>query len=131
MIRKVWVLVLVFIVTGTSGLLAREVTVLAGTNQGGPALCSGRSGPVYLKNYSIPMDQYFKHMATGNFVRNGKWLAIAVKGGRQRKVWEGYPKAFSQNKTIHIGQVNAGECLVIHSLSPFSNVNWQYKVVFP
>ncbi|HBS06092.1 MAG TPA: hypothetical protein DEA96_14085 [Leptospiraceae bacterium] len=115
-------------------LLARDVKVLLGTNQGN--LCASSTGPAYLENINIPMDTYFQGMEGGNWVRNGKWKALAVihEGGRvvsTRVVWEGYPTAFKQNGRIQLGTVKGNECLVIHSLSPASNMAWFYRVHLP
>ena len=115
-------------------LLARDVKVLAGTNQGN--LCASGTWPAYIENINIPMDQYFQGMDQSSYVRNGQWLATAVtyEAGRvvrSRKVWQGYPTAFKKNQRISLGTLHAGECLVIHSLSPASNMAWFYKVHLP
>ncbi|MCB1137249.1 MAG: hypothetical protein KDK23_00785 [Leptospiraceae bacterium] len=128
------ILVTAILLFSPSLLLARDVKVLLGTNQGN--LCASSTGPAYLENINIPMDQYFQGMEGANFVRNGKWQAIAVihQGGRvvkSRVVWQGYPTAFKQNRRIPLGTIQGNECLVIHSLSPASNMAWFYKVHLP
>lgn len=117
-----------------AALFARDVKVLVGTNQGN--LCASGTGPAYIENINIPMDVYFQGMADGNWVRDGRWKAIAVihQGGRvvsTRTVWEGYPTAFKHNQRIPLGNIKGNECLVIHSLSPASNMAWFYKVHLP
>ena len=132
--KKIRLVALVALFVLPLALYARDVKVLLGTNQ--ENLCASSTGPAYLENINIPMDTYFKGMADGNWVRNGKWKAVAVihQGGRvvsSRDVWEGYPTAFKNGQRIQLGTIKGNECLVIHSLSPASNMAWFYKVHLP
>ena len=132
--KKSRLILIIAVLAIPAALLARDVKVLLGTNQGN--LCASSTGPAYLENINIPMDAYFQGMADGNWVPNGRWKAVAVihQAGRvisSRVVWEGYPTAFKQNGRISLGTIKGNECLVIHSLSPASNMAWFYKVHLP